>query len=56
MRYSRTTSNYSKRITLYDVTHMIGMTIHVAIGVETPRLDHGCSLDKEFIDLIYINP
>ena len=28
----------------------------VAIGVETLRIDSGCSLEKEFTKLIYMNP
>ena len=27
-----------------------------AISVETPRIDSGCSLEKEFIELICMNP
>ena len=27
----------------------------VAIGVETLKIDSGCSLEKEFTQLIYIN-
>ena len=52
MGYLRRTSNYLERITLSDLTHVMSMTDHVAIGVETPRLDSGCSLDKEFTKLI----
>ena len=54
--YLRRTSNYSERITLPDLTHMMNMTNHVAIGVEIPRVYSGCSLEKEFIELIYMNP
>ena len=28
----------------------------VAIGVEIPRTDSGCSFEKEFIELIHMNP
>ena len=56
MRYLRRTSNYLERITLYDLTHMMSMADLVAIGVETPSLDRGCSLEKEFIELIHLNP
>ena len=35
---------------------MIRMADLVAIGVETPRIDSGCSLEKEFIELICMNP
>ena len=56
MGYSRRTSNYPKRIVLSDLTHMMSMVDPVAIGVETPRIDRGYSLEKEFIELIRMNP
>ena len=56
MGYSRRTSNFSKRIALSDLTHMMSMADLVAIGVETPRIDRGCSLEKEFTELIRVNP
>ena len=56
MEYSRRTSNYPKRIALSDLTHMMSMTNPMAIGVETPRIDSGCSLEIEFIELIHKNP
>ena len=34
---------------------MMSMTDLVAIGVEPPRIDSGCSLEKEFIKFIYMN-
>ena len=43
------TSNYLERITLFDRTHMMSITDAIAIGVETPRIDSGCFLDKDFI-------
>ena len=43
MGYSRGTSNYSKIIAIYDLTHMINVVDPVAIGVETLRIDRGCS-------------
>ena len=52
MRYSKRTSNYPERIALSDMTHMMSMVDHVAMGVETSRIDSGCSLEKEFIELI----
>ena len=55
MRYSRRL-NYSKRIVLPDLTHMISMTDLMAVGVETLRINIGCSLDKKFIELIHMNP
>ena len=50
------TSNYLERITLSNLTHMMSMADLAVIGVETPRIDGGCSLEKEFTELIRINP
>ena len=44
------TSNYSQRIVLSDLTHMMSMADPVAISVETPRIDSGCSLEKESLN------
>ena len=54
--YSRRTSNYSKRISLSDLTHMMSMADLIAIGVETLKIDSECSLEKEFTKLIRMNP
>ena len=56
MGYSKRTSNCPERITLSDLTHMMSVTDLVAIGAETPRIDKGCSLEKEFTELICMNP
>ena len=56
MRYSRRTSNYLERIALYNPTHMMSMVDPVAIGVETLRIDSGCSLEKDSAELIRMNP
>ena len=56
MRYSRRTSNHLKIITLFDLTHMMSMADPVAIGVEILRIDSRCSLEKEFTELIRMNP
>ena len=56
MRYSRRTSDYPERIALSNPTHMMSMTDPIAIGVETLRIDSGCSLEKEFTELICMNP
>ena len=56
MGYSRSTSNYLKRIALSDLTHMMSMADSMAIGVETQRINSGCSLEKEFTELIHMNP
>ena len=56
MGYSRRTSNYPERITLSNPSHMMSMADHVTIAVETPRIDSGCSLEKEFNELIRMNP
>ena len=55
MIYSRGTSNYLKRIALSDPTHLMSMAYPVDIGVETLRIDSGCSLETEFTELIHIN-
>ena len=54
--YSRRTSNYSERITLSNPTHMMSMVDTIVINVETLRTDSGCSLKKEFTELILMNP
>ena len=56
MGYSRRTSNYSEIIALSNPTHMMSMTDLMAIGMETLRIDSGCSLEKEFTELIRMNP
>ena len=56
MGYSRRTSNYLERIALSDLSHMMSMADPIAIGVETLRIDSGCSLEKEFTELIRMNP
>ena len=54
--YSTRTSNYPERIVLSDLTHMMSTTDLVAISVEIPRINSGCSLEKEFTELICMNP
>ena len=56
MGYSRRTSNYLEIITLSNITHMMSVVDLIAIGVETLMIDSGCSLEKEFTELIYMNP
>ena len=56
MGYSRRTLNYPERIALYNPTHMMSMADPIAIGEETLRIDSGCSLEKEFTELIHMNP
>ena len=56
MEYLRRTLNYSERITLSNSSHMMSMDDPIAIGVGTLRIDSGCSLEKEFTELIYMNP
>ena len=56
MGYLRGTSNYLDRIGLYDLTHMMSITNLVSISVEPLRIDNGCTLKKEFIELIHMNP
>ena len=56
MGYSRRISNYSKRIALSNLSHMMSMTDPIDIGVETLMIDSGCSLEKEFTELIRMDP
>ena len=56
MGYLRRTSNYPEKITLSNPTHMMSMVDLIDIGVETLRIDSGCSLEKEFTELIRMNP
>ena len=56
MGYSTRTSNYTKIISLSNPSHMMSMADPIAIGVETLRIDSGCSLEKEFTELIRMNP
>ena len=56
MRYSGRTSNYSERISLSNPSRMMSMADPMAISVETLRIDSGCSLEKEFTELILMNP
>ena len=56
MGYLRRASNYRKRITLSDPTHMMSIVDLGAINMETLRIDSECSLEKEFVELIRMNP
>ena len=56
MGYSRRTLNYPERIVLSNLSHMISMADPIAIGVETLKIYSGCSLEKEFTELICMNP
>ena len=56
MGYSRGASNYLKRITLYDPAHMMSMIDPIAFSEETLRIYRGCSLEKEFTELLRMNP
>ena len=56
MGHLRRTSNYLKRIELSNSIHMMSITSPEAISVETPRIDSGCSLEKEFTESIHMNP
>ena len=48
--------NYPKIIILFDLTYILSMVDPITIDVETLRLDSGCSLEKEFTELICTNP
>ena len=39
-----------------DLAHMMSMADPVAISVKTPRIDSRCFLEKEFTELIRMNP
>ena len=56
MGYSRRTSNYPERIVLSNSSRKISMADPIAISVETLRIESGCSLEKEFTELIRMNP
>ena len=55
MRYLRRILNYLERITQFDLIHMMSMIDHIAIGIETPSIDYGRSLEKEVTKLIRNN-
>ena len=59
MRYSRRTSNYLKIIIVFGLTHMMNMVDLIIIGltivVVISKIDSGYFLEKEFIELIYMN-
>ena len=48
----RTYVSMLKIIVLFDPTLMMIMVDLVIVNVETPRIDIGCSLEKEFTKLI----
>ena len=52
MGYSRRTLNYPERITISNLTHMMSLADPISIGVETLRIDSGCSLEQEVTELI----
>ena len=56
MGYSRWRLNYLEIITLSNLTHIMSMIDSVAISVKIIRIDRGFSLEKEFIELIHMNP
>ena len=54
--YLRKISNYLERITLIVLTLLMNVTDLIAITLTIPRIDNGSSLEKEFIELIIMNP
>ena len=44
------------QIALSNLSHMMSMDDPIAIGEEILRIDSGCSLEKEFTELIRMNP
>ena len=55
MGYSIRTSNYLERKVLFNPTHMMNKANPIAISVETLMIGRGCSLEKEFTELIRMN-
>ena len=49
-------SKYLEKIALSDLTHLMSMVDPVAIDIETLRIDSGCCLEKDFTELIHVNP
>ena len=49
-------SNYLESLALFNPTHIMSMADPTAINVETPRIDIGCSLEKDFTKFIHIKP
>ena len=56
VRYSRRTLNYPERISLSDLTHVMSMVDLADIYVKISRIYTGCYLEREFIELIHMNP
>ena len=50
------TSNYPEIVALSNPTYMMSMVDPIAIDVGTLRIDSGCSLEREFSELIRMNP
>ena len=48
--------NYLEIMILCDLTHTMSMADFMVIGVKIPKMDSGCFLDKEFTELICMNP
>ena len=50
------TLSYLERRALFNPTHMMSMADLVAISVKTPKIGSRCSLEKDFTELIRMNP
>ena len=50
------TLNYLEIIALSNPTHMMSVVYLVAISVQTLRIYSRCFLEKEFTELIRVNP
>ena len=46
----------SRKNNISNLSHMMSMAKPIANDVETLRKDSGCSLEKEFTELIRMNP
>ena len=47
---------YWNKLILSNLTHLMSMVDLLVIYVETLRMDNRCSLEKELIELICMNP
>ena len=56
MEYLKRILNYSEKILMFDLTHTMSIVDPTVIGMETPKIDTRCSVEKEFILLIHMNP
>ena len=46
MGYLRRTQNYPERISLFDLTDLMSIVVHVVISVKISHVDKGDTLEK----------